>query len=171
MTKWLNSTGRIPPFEVWARTEIQLLTSLSALRELERALDNMPLTVVDDMTSQFGWPEERLRFTESYVYSRIGDSSRAQAAQRLANGLYGRSATSSVNRAILTLHEAMCSVVNGDIRNGAQATTLVLQASHVSQHMYVYSTARDILAGVPRHLHNSSEVAELRCTLAEHCRA
>ena len=141
-----------------------------ALEELERALDNMPPTIVDDVTSQFGWPEERLRFTESYVYSHIGDGSRAQTAQRLANGLYGKSATSSVNRVILTLHEAMCSVVNGDVKAGAQATTRVLQTSSVSQDMYVYSTAQDILANVPRFLRKSPEVAELRFTLAEHCR-
>ena len=142
-----------------------------ALEELERALDNMPLTVVDDVTSQFGWPEERFRFTESYVYSHIGDNSRAQSARRLANELYGRSSSNSANRVILTLHEAMCSIVNGDVKNGARATTLILQTFSVPRgRRSIHSTAQDILASVPRRLRRSPEVAELRFTLAEHCR-
>jgi hypothetical protein len=64
-------------------------------REAERALDefrellsDLPATITSEKESSFGWPEERLRHTESFVYSHLGEYDKADAAPSRAIALY-----------------------------------------------------------------------------------
>ena len=58
------------------------------VRQVADITEQLPGTVVADVESLWGWPEHRLRHTESYVYTHIGDLTAAQAAQDRALILY-----------------------------------------------------------------------------------
>jgi hypothetical protein len=53
----------------------------AALRQLREVFARLPSEVTGDRESWFAWPEYRLRRTESFVYSELGQFAQATEAQ------------------------------------------------------------------------------------------
>jgi hypothetical protein len=99
----------------------------------DRVFPQLPSRVAADRNSLFGWPEERMRFGESFAYSFLGDHERASQAQDRAVQLYP--ASFPRGRAQIELQRAICLVHEGDVAAGV-------------------GHARSVLAGLPAEHHN-----------------
>ena len=77
-----------------------------AVRRMESMVEQIPRDIVNDSRSIFGFSEDRMRHTESYVYSHIGDIALARASQQRACALYGQKKPNQ--KALVNLHEALC---------------------------------------------------------------
>lgn len=119
-----------------------------ALYHVAAITDRLPGEVVADADSMFGWPEVRLRHTQSYVYTALGDTSAAYEAQDRALALYPQALVRE--RAAMLLHRATCMVRDGDIVNGLHHATAVLDglpAEHRTE--LVHAIGRQTLAALP----------------------
>jgi tetratricopeptide (TPR) repeat protein len=99
--------------------------AVAALRRVAELTDQLPACVVADEDSMFGWPEVRLRHTESYVYTALGDTMQAYTAQKRALELYP--ASLARERAAMLLHRATCMVHEGDVGGGLDYAAQVLE--------------------------------------------
>lgn len=97
----------------------------SALGDAREHFDSLPDLVTRDSGSIFDWPENRLRFTESFVYSHLGLKAQADDAQtqavKLYPGTYPRGPTQ------IELQRALCLVISGDTHEGVRHATVTLQ--------------------------------------------
>jgi hypothetical protein len=140
-----------------------------ALRALARVADlteQMPADVSADDESLLGWPEVRLRHTESYVHTWLGNGNAAFAAQEQALRLY-RPALPPRQPTQVKLHRAGCMLRDGDVSGGlAYASTVLdeLPAEHHNDH--VYAIGRLAVAFVPEREHGRRAAVELRARLA-----
>lgn len=122
--------------------------AVDALHRVDELTLAVPAHVGADGDSMFGWPEVRLRHTESYVYTALGDTSRAYAAQDAALALYG--AGLARERAAMLLHRAHCMIKDGDVSGGIGHAHNVLDQLPAEHHTHlVYAVARDVLSAVP----------------------
>ncbi|WBB94160.1 helix-turn-helix transcriptional regulator [Verrucosispora sp. WMMC514] len=127
--------------------------------------DRMPPGVVADADSMFGWPEVRLRHTESYVYTHIGDTAQAMAAQDRALDLYP--AELGRERAQMLMHRASCLIQDGDVGGGLRYAADVLDDLPAADHTaLLYQVARSVVAVVPERERRRAEVAGLRDRIA-----
>jgi hypothetical protein len=110
-----------------------------ALEQVEETFADLPSATANDHDSLFGWAEVRLRFTESSVFSLLGDLERADEAQRRALALCA--ASHPRRPTLIELQRAFCLVRGGDVTNGARH-------------------AVDTMAGLPRE-HYVREVVDL----------
>lgn len=136
-----------------------------ALGEVRTTYDQLPGSIVDEHDSIFGWAENRLRFTESFVYSHLGNSSKAGAAQDRAVAVY----PSSYRRgpAQIELQRALCMVADGDATGGASHASEVLSGlSARDQIRPIVSLSRSVLSAIPTGDQARPDVAELREHLA-----
>lgn len=91
----------------------------------------LPAGVTADHGSLFGWPEQRLRFTESFVHSFLGEAELAEEAQTRAIALYPES--DKRGAALIELQRALCLVKQGDVVTGvghAYSTMTELAAAY-----------------------------------------
>jgi hypothetical protein len=136
-----------------------------ALRALARVADltgRMPPAVTDDDESLLGWPEVRLRHTESYVYTWLGDVPAASAAQEQALRLY-RPESPARQPTQVKLHRAAGMLRAGDVAGGLAYASAVLDDLPAEQHNdHVYALGRAVLAFVPRREWGRPDAAELR---------
>lgn len=103
----------------------------NTLNRVRGAFSSLPLSVKAQRDSIFAWGEERLRFTESLVYTYLGDFRRADAAQTAALALYP--ADDLRSPAQVELQRALCLIGAGDVRQGidhAQGIITNLPAMH-----------------------------------------
>jgi len=139
--------------------------ALRALRRVAEVTDRLPSSVVADEESMLGWPEVRLRHTESYVYTALGESAVAYAAQDRALALYPPALVRE--RAAMLLHRATCMGSDGDVAGGlsfATATLDRLPAKHRTE--LVHAVGRQTLAALPAGEQRRSEAAELAARLS-----
>lgn len=99
-----------------------------ALRRVEATTERLPAAVVADHASMFGWPEERLRHTQSYVFTNTGDTARAALAQDRAVELYVE--PQARLRAQVELHRARCLIADGTSRTDCATPRTPSTASH-----------------------------------------
>jgi transcriptional regulator with XRE-family HTH domain len=126
----------------------------------------LPSTVTDDHDSLFGWPPERLLYTESFVYSHLGVTARAADAQDRAVGMYPPAHLRGP--AQIQLHRALCLVREGDVTGGADSahTTLTsLPAEHHTQP--VVDLGQRVLDAVPMRARRRPAVTEYADYLGE----
>jgi transcriptional regulator with XRE-family HTH domain len=136
----------------------------TALRAVETATERLPASVTGDQASMFGWPEERLRHTESYVYSHLGDTARAAAAQDRAAALYLK--PQARLRAQVDLHRARCLIADGDVADGLRHAAAALDSVPPAQHNeLLYQVARQVVEALPAKELSRAEVDELVCRL------
>jgi hypothetical protein len=90
--------------------------AIAALQELEAVTSVLPSAALRDIDSMHGWPEFRLRHTESYVYTHLGMTGEAMAAQDLTLAMYPPELARE--RTQLQTHRAACLVLDGDINDG-----------------------------------------------------
>lgn len=135
-----------------------------AVLAVEELTARMPGAALAD-ESMFGWPEHRLRHTESFVYTEIGDARRAAAAQDTALQLYP--ASHSINRAMVQMHRASCLIQERYVDDGVRYASDVLDALPVEKHsQLLYEVARRAIATVPHDERGSPECDDLRDRLA-----
>ncbi|MFI6168880.1 hypothetical protein ACIBCN_19015 [Nocardia sp. NPDC051052] len=145
----------------------------SSLIELRDTFSALP----SDMTGDHSWhcwayPEERLRFAESFVYSHLGDVRSAEKAQQAALALYPPSSLRGPIQ--IHLQHALCLVRSGDHDDGASRATETL-ASLPSDYRtrFVMGLGEQVLAAVPRDHRHHPAVKDLHEVLrddAEHSR-
>ncbi|MGH2769750.1 MAG: hypothetical protein ACRDJF_04425, partial [Actinomycetota bacterium] len=139
--------------------------ALAALERVAGVTDRLPARVVAAEDSMFGWPEVRLRHTESYVYTWLGDTSRAYAAQEAALRIYPESLARS--RAKMLLHRVACMIRDGDVGGGLAYAGQVLDSLPVEHHTEtVYALGRAAVRVMPVQERGRPEAVELRARLA-----
>ncbi|MEU6038127.1 hypothetical protein ABZ801_22210 [Actinomadura sp. NPDC047616] len=149
-----------------AGTRAKALTLLGRHDEAKRELNTFvgysghdgPATVIPTL-----WCPDQAHFAESWVYSTIGDEARADEARShvLAyNGDYQYTAN-------VRLHEAICTVVNGGIDQGARQATAILDALPTAHHSaMITETGKILLRMVPLDQQHRPAVQDLRTALA-----
>jgi transcriptional regulator with XRE-family HTH domain len=139
--------------------------AVAALHATADATDRMPTTVTADAESMLGWPEVRLRHTESFVYAHLGLTAEAFAAQDRALSLYP--AELARERAQLQLHRASCVIRQGDIADGLRYAADTLDALPTDQHnALLYEVCRRVMHATPHSERQRTEYGELRERLA-----
>lgn len=132
-----------------------------ALLRLAELVGRLPADVLADTGSMLGWPEYRLRHTESFVYTHLRRVKAARTAQDRALELYPPELVRE--RTQLVLHRAACAIHSGDIGGGAGMATEALTALPQHHHTgVVMAVARSVLDAVPRRETRRAEVSELR---------
>jgi hypothetical protein len=134
------------------------------VRRVADITDQLPAPVIADVESLWGWPEHRLRHTESYVYTHIGDLAAAGAAQQQALALYP--STQARLRTQVELHRASCLIRAGNVSDGLRHAADLLDALPVDQHNeLLHEVARQVIAAVPPSSAYRSGVAELQARI------
>ncbi|MGS2615120.1 helix-turn-helix domain-containing protein [Micromonospora sp. LZ34] len=122
--------------------------AVATVRQLGDLADQLPATVIGDVESLWGWPEHRLRHTESWVYTHAGRLADADAAQDRALALYP--ASQARLRAQVGLHRAACLIRGGHIPDGLRlAADLLDELPAASHNELVRSVARQVADAVP----------------------
>jgi transcriptional regulator with XRE-family HTH domain len=121
---WEQETGRKPPTAKFAKVCDHVLATGGALLALatgrtdvdRRTLltSRLPASTTDASVTFYGWPETRVRHGESYVYTALGETKAAYAAQERALALYPDQLI--VAPAQVKLHRSRGMIIDGDIR-------------------------------------------------------
>jgi transcriptional regulator with XRE-family HTH domain len=138
--------------------------ALAALGELSASFSDLPAAVADDRQSFLGWPENRLRFTESFVYAHLGRLAEAQAAQGRAITLYP--AGYPQGPAQIELQRALCQVVAGDVGGGVAHAYSVMVGLPAEHHVRpVSALGRRVLHVVPQAERDRPDVVDFSAYL------
>lgn len=136
-----------------------------ALAVVRDASERLPETIARDAASMYGWPEHRLRYTESYVFTFLGDHERAEAAQDRAVRLFPDHMFRE--HAQVELHRAIGLVRSGDIPGGVDHAQQVVGRLPVGHRIAtILELARSVEAAVPPTERRRPQVAALREMLA-----
>lgn len=135
----------------------------ATLADVYRVFDQQPADVVADSNSLLGWPIDRVRYTESYVYSYLGDLAAADVAQRQAIQAYPPGYRRGP--AQIELQRALCLIAAGDCREGTRHAHQVLTAlPAVDRNRPVVDLAQRVLRTIPtseRHRRDAIEYRDL----------
>jgi transcriptional regulator with XRE-family HTH domain len=150
----------------------QILSMLGRTSDAKAALDRvrdaasrLPADVWGDTESMYGWPEYRLRHTESYTYTYLGAELEAETAHDRAMELYPQGMFRE--RAQVELHRALRLVRAGDTAGGADHAQRVVQSLPSDQRIAaVLGLARTVVDKTPPAEQNRPQVAGLREMLA-----
>jgi transcriptional regulator with XRE-family HTH domain len=122
--------------------------AVDTVRQLADLADRLPAAVVGDVESLWGWPEHRLRHTESWVYTHAGRLADAEEAQDRALQLYPQSQARL--RAQVQLHQAARLIRGGHIPDGLRLAADLLDELPADQHNHLLrSVARQVVDAVP----------------------
>jgi transcriptional regulator with XRE-family HTH domain/tetratricopeptide (TPR) repeat protein len=130
-----------------------------ALRRLRDTFAGLPSFVTNDKDSFLGWPETRLRYTESFAYSHLGNYKAASAAQDQALGLFSAAVLRDPLK--VELQRALCLARSGDSADAARHAVAQLSVIDQTQHDLPMA---DLAARVLRSLSrspSSDEITEL----------
>ncbi|MEV1289570.1 helix-turn-helix transcriptional regulator [Micromonospora sp. NPDC049679] len=138
----------------------------TAVQQVARVTDAMPNGVVADEESVFGWPEHRLRHTESFVHTHTGNTEAAMAAQDRALALYP--ACQVRLRTQVQLHHATCLVKRGEIGDGVRRAAQLLDELPGEHHTTnLRRVATQLIAAVPAAEQRRPEVRDMSARLAD----
>ena len=133
----------------------------ACLPYLEDVYANLPTSVTADGSTIFAWSADRLAFTQSYVYSFIGDYPRADKAQRKAVTLYA--ADYARGPAQIELQRALCLSKMGDSREGARHALEVLSQLPTVDHIQpIVDLGHRVLRTIPASDDTVPEVVAFR---------
>jgi len=134
MVDQFESTASTPPQDsmlefVTGKAQVLALAgrrteATECLPQLEQICEQLPRSVTADGDSIFGWSMDRLKFTQSYVYSFIGDYPMAAKAQHEAIKLYAP--TYVRGPAQIELQRAICLARVGDAAEAASHAEAVI---------------------------------------------
>ncbi|MEV6695290.1 XRE family transcriptional regulator [Micromonospora sp. NPDC051196] len=134
--------------------------AVATVQQLARMAEQLPATVVNDVESLWGWPEHRLRHTESWVYTHAANYRRAGEAQDRALALYPASQIRL--RTQVELHRAAALIRTGHVPDGLRLAADLLDRLPTSQHNeLVRSVARQVVVAVPDSERKQSPYREL----------
>jgi transcriptional regulator with XRE-family HTH domain len=140
--------------------------AIASLRRVAEITERLPESVTGAVESLWGWPEHRLRHTESYVFTYIGDFTSACTAQDRAMTLYPTAQQRL--RTQVQLHRASCLVQSGDVSGGlSYATRLLTELPIEQRNTPVHRVARQVLAAVPTAERQQPAAIELTDLLKE----
>jgi hypothetical protein len=121
----------------------------AGLQRLRAVFSQLPGQMTGDHSwHPWAYPMERVRFTESFVYSYLGQTNAAGAAQDSALRLFP--VTSLRGPVQIELQRALCQVRTGDSGQGAQHATATIEglpAEHRTR--YVTSLGEQVMAAIP----------------------
>ncbi len=139
----------------------------AALGEFRDNFDRLPAHIIRDTDSLFGFSEHDVRFTESYVYSHLGDFARAEQAQTAALAL---SPTTGQRRpAMIKLQQALCLVRTGDVASGVEHAHTAMTSLPRQHHARpVLSHGHRVLDAVPAGERDRDGVRAFRAYLDGH---
>jgi hypothetical protein len=131
------------------------------LRQVRESFGKLPALPSGHNDSLFDWGEDRLRFTESFVYSHMGDFTKAEQAQQAALGLYHDS--DMRGPAQIELQRALCLVRSGDLAQGTRhAQTIITNLPVMHRIRPVADLGQRVLSGIPPHERRQSWAQEYR---------
>jgi transcriptional regulator with XRE-family HTH domain len=134
--------------------------AVAAVRAVEEITERMPGEVLADQTV-FGWPEHRLRHTQSFVLTETGDTAAAMRAQDRALELYPEH--HGTNRGMVQMHRASCLIRDRHVADGLRYAADVLDSVPEEHHtQLLYEVARRVVAAVPVQERTRAELGELR---------
>ncbi|MFC4052128.1 tetratricopeptide repeat protein [Actinomadura syzygii] len=123
----------------------------SAEQELSRSqeiLEQLPYSVTGDVDSIHGWGEDRLRYTEAWVYAHSGNTAKADSAARRAIELYPAEDTRSP--AQIKLIQAFAHAQAGDAIEGVRQAQAAYGALQPDQRTtMITNLAMQVLKSVP----------------------
>jgi hypothetical protein len=131
----------------------------ATLHRLADVSAELPSGVQADDISLFGWPECRLRHTESYVHTYLGNTRLAYAAQDRALRLYPQELAKE--RAEMEVQRARCLVIDGHVTEGVAYANGVLDGL-ASIHHELIELGQDLVAAVPLSERSRPAIAEFR---------
>jgi len=102
-----------------------LTASRAELARTEDILNRLPAHVSNDLSSEHGWGEDRLRYTETWVHAYSGDEARADAAAEQAKALYP--AENYRMPVQIELLQAFVRIRSGDVTEGIRHAQATLQ--------------------------------------------
>jgi len=132
----------------------------TTLGELHECFEALSASSVNYGGAQFPWGKEKLHFTNSFVYSHLGDFERAEQAQRAALPFY--SSQDLRSPAQLELHRALCLVHIGDITEGIRHAREVISGLPNEHRIVIVDLGWDILNTVPKPDQQRTDVMEYR---------
>jgi transcriptional regulator with XRE-family HTH domain len=138
----------------------------ATLHRLQSIYETLPSEATADRATVFSWADDRLRFTESFVYSHLGDVRKATIAQDQALAVY----PSEYRRgpAQIELQRALCLVRSNDIQGGMQHAQAVVAGLSPAEHIRpIFDLSRRVLDAVPLPHRSHTHVTELRDFVAE----
>ncbi len=139
--------------------------ALRALARVAEVTDRMPAAVTADDESLLGWPEVRLRHTESYVHTWLGNTAAATVAQERAFALY-RPPLAPRQPSLVKLHRAGGMLRDGDVGGGLAYAAQVLDDLPAEQHTdHLYAIGRMALDLMPERERGRREVVDLQVRL------
>jgi len=122
-----------------------------AIEELARSrhvFEGLPSTVTGNMSSMAGWGEDRLRYTEAWVFAHLGD--RAQLDDAVARTLEALSPAQQRTRTQIKLLQSFGHIRAGDTVEGVRHASATYEAHSVEQRTsMVNSLAELVLEAVP----------------------
>lgn len=122
--------------------------AVRAIDAVRQVSDRVPTDLVGDAESLFGWPEHRLRHTESFVFTHVGEVPAALAAQDRALELYP--AVQARLRAQVMLHRAQCLLGSGDVAGGLGLAAQVIDGlPHRHHNEVLYKVVAQVIAAIP----------------------
>jgi hypothetical protein len=108
-----------------------------------------------------GWPEYRMRHTDSYVHSHLGETALAYDAQDRADLLYPPELARE--HAQVELHRARCLILDGHIGDGlGHALRMLVELPEQFHNQSVYEIGGHVLTAVPPSERGRTAVADLR---------
>jgi hypothetical protein len=136
----------------------------AAVLDVERVTARIPTDVARDDESLFGWPEHRLRHTQSFVHTHTGELALATEAQDRALAIYP--ACQARLRTQVALHRAACLIRDGHVADGLRYAADLLDDLPAQHHNTVlHEVARQVLATVPPLERLRPEAGDLRLRL------
>jgi len=132
--------------------------ALHHLREIHAAL---PSEATTDSATIFAWAEDRLRTTESFVYSQLGDVEQATVAQDRALAAYP--STNRRGPAQIELQRALCLVRGRAVTEGVRHAQSVMAALSPTDYIRpIFDLGHRVLEAVPVDQRASAAATELR---------
>ncbi|WP_067793138.1 helix-turn-helix domain-containing protein [Actinomadura formosensis] len=135
------------------------------LQACEEIFGRLPMSVTGEVRSVAGWAEDRLRYTEAWVYAHTGDHDRLDAAAARAVAVLP--SDDPRVRVQLDLLRAAGHVRAGDTSEGVRHAHAVYEAQPDEHRtVMVTSLARQVAEAVPAHSRDEPVVAGYRELLA-----
>jgi tetratricopeptide (TPR) repeat protein len=133
----------------------------ACLPRLMKICDELPSSLIADGDSIFGWSLDRLKFTESYVYSFIGEYPKAAEAQAAAIELYAP--TYARGPAQIELQRSICLAKIGDSTQAATHAKSVIDSLHPGDRIRpVVDLGFRVLTAISQNDQNRPEVRDYK---------
>jgi hypothetical protein len=137
----------------------------AALHQLSDIYASLPHEATADRDTVFSWADDRIRFTESFVYSQLGQIEQAAVAQAQALAAYP--ASYRRGPAQIELQRALCLVRSSDVSGGISHAQTVLAGLSPAEHIRpIFDLSRRVLDAVPIAQQPHAAVIELRDCIA-----